>query len=166
MSDKTLPTTDLPPGPWYFHVFESGKGPDVHVHWGVCTEPDLKELHQYFAVSDGDIGDNVEQAISIARLIAAAGTAAHEAREMGFDPIGAVEALPKALQALQEVLTESILDDGICGLCGSDDPQLKWHTNDPSMVVNGPHADFHEEWCPVHKVAAALTRARKESDDV
>jgi hypothetical protein len=35
-----------------------------------------------------------------ARLIAAAGAAAHECAEMGYDPIEAVRALPQVLRAL------------------------------------------------------------------
>lgn len=38
-----------------------------------------------------------------ARLIAAAGTAAQEAKEMGYDPVAAVEALPDLLMALQDI---------------------------------------------------------------
>jgi len=37
-----------------------------------------------------------------ARLIAAAGTAAQEAKEMGYDPHKAVEALPELLEALED----------------------------------------------------------------
>jgi len=39
-----------------------------------------------------------------ARLIAAAGTAAHEAREMGYDPVKAVEALPELLAKIDNAL--------------------------------------------------------------
>jgi len=41
-----------------------------------------------------------------ARLIAAAGTAAQEAADMGYDPVAAVEALPELLEALESIAVE------------------------------------------------------------
>lgn len=42
-----------------------------------------------------------DQCETNAHLICAAFNAAHEARKLGFDPIGAVEALPELLEALE-----------------------------------------------------------------
>jgi len=44
----------------------------------------------------------MEYASDRARLIAKAGTAAQEAREMGYDPIDAIETLPELLEAVGE----------------------------------------------------------------
>jgi len=62
--------------------------------------------HAHVWGSDGDLVATVcdnpvygETAFDRARLIAAAGTAAQEAREMGYDPVAAVEALPEGLEA-------------------------------------------------------------------
>jgi len=46
-----------------------------------------------------------------ARLIATAGTAAQEAKELGYDPVKAVEALPELLQAAQRVVDDARLKD-------------------------------------------------------
>ena len=66
--------------------------------------------------SDGDLVCSVtdapifgETALGRARLIAAAGTAAQEAKEMGYDPAAAVEALPELLNALIETVEEQPL---------------------------------------------------------
>lgn len=49
-------------------------------------------------------GSHREDPLRRAELIAAAGTAAHEAREMGYDPQTAVEMLPDLLRRLEDVV--------------------------------------------------------------
>jgi hypothetical protein len=79
--------TDAEPtgGPWEFDL-ELGAG-DSFV-WG----PDGD------AVAIMGAGVSAEEKKANARLIAAAGTAAQEAREMGYDPQKVVEALPVGLE--------------------------------------------------------------------
>jgi hypothetical protein len=49
---------------------------------------------------------SVEEKKANARLIAAAGTAAQEAKEMGYDPVSAVQALPELLDTLRAIAVE------------------------------------------------------------
>jgi len=81
--------TDAEPtgGPWEFDL-ELGAG-DSFV-WG----PDGD------AVAIMGARASAEEKKANARLIAAAGTAAQEAREMGYDPVAAVEMLPELLDNL------------------------------------------------------------------
>jgi len=56
-----------------------------------------------------------------ARLIAAAGTAAQEAKEMGYDPQEAVEALPQLLYVADRLRRESEAGDAspiLCSIAG------------------------------------------------
>jgi len=69
--------------------------------------------HAHVWGSDGDLVATVcdnpvyrETAYDRARLIAAAGTAAQEAKEMGYDPQKAVEALPNGLQAARKAIID------------------------------------------------------------
>jgi len=102
---ETEQETDAEPGfasaPWDPEPPERGDG-IAHAHvWG----------------SDGDLVATVcdnpvygETAYDRARLIAAAGTAAQEARDMGYDPVAVQKALPKILSAAEELL-ERVEDD-------------------------------------------------------
>lgn len=83
-------------------------------------EPPEREdgiAHAHVWGSDGDLVATVcdnpvygETAYDRARLIAAAGTAAQEARDMGYDPVAVQKALPKILSAAEELL-ERVEDD-------------------------------------------------------
>jgi len=80
-------------------------------------EPPEREdgiAHAHVWGSDGDLVATVcgnpvygETAYDRARLIAAAGTAAQEVKDTGYDPIAAVEALPKLLDALEKLDTQA-----------------------------------------------------------
>jgi len=76
-------------------------------------EPD-ESGHAHVWSSDGALVAKVcdnplygETAHDRARLIAAAGTAAQEAREMGYDPVAVMENLPLYLDALAEVARDN-----------------------------------------------------------
>ena len=74
-------------GPWEI-------GPDETWHRcrnGTINNLKGKGIARYTLGKDGDAN---------ARLIVAAGTAAQQAKDLGFDPIAAVEALPTLLDAL------------------------------------------------------------------
>ena len=83
------------------------EGPDQNGHahvWGL----------------DGDLVATVcdnpvygETAEDRARLIAAAGTAAQEAREMGYDPVAAVEAFPQILTQIESLLQGEFGHEGV-----------------------------------------------------
>lgn len=73
--------------------------------------------HAHVWGSDGDLVATVcdnpvygETAYDRARLIAAAGTAAQEAKEVGYDAVAVQKALPKILSAAEELL-ERVEDD-------------------------------------------------------
>lgn len=73
------------------------------------------------AVSVGMTGDGLESAYDRARLIAAAGTAAHEARDMGYDPVAAVESLPELLNLAAQLRgTLQALDRNFRGTFGGE----------------------------------------------
>jgi len=64
---------------------------------------------RYFVETVDEIGTRVIADCSDedrARLIAVAGTAAQEVKEMGYDPVAAVEALPKGLQAARKAIID------------------------------------------------------------
>jgi hypothetical protein len=65
------------------------------------ANPNYREL--VYAESKGTIAILDCVTVEDADLIAAAGTAAQEAREMGYDPQKAVEALPDLLAVLQDI---------------------------------------------------------------
>lgn len=87
-----------------------------------------KNGHAHVWGSDGDLVATVcdnpvygESAHDRARLIAAAGTAAQEAREMGYDPQKAVEALPILLYVAERLRRESGAGDAspiLCSIAG------------------------------------------------
>jgi hypothetical protein len=83
MADKTMPSK----GPW--HVLKD----DETEH--TVVGPDLETICQteFWGVSE------LPETQANAALIAAAGTAAHECAEMGYDPIEVVRALPALLDA-------------------------------------------------------------------
>jgi hypothetical protein len=90
MTDSQTETDAEPTGgPWEFDL-ELGAG-DSFV-WG----PDGD------AVAIMGARASVEEKKANARLIAAAGTAAQEVRETGYDAVAAQKALPKILEALED----------------------------------------------------------------
>ena len=85
MSDKTMPT----PGPWKGTPgHPSGKFYGVHGPRPVVTFRGIARPCS-------------EEGQANARLIAAAGTAAHEVAQMGYDPVEAVRVLPELLEMLK-----------------------------------------------------------------
>jgi hypothetical protein len=93
MADKTMPT----PGPWVWGVGEDGAGQTVFMvahhadrFWHALIP--LRDAH------DDHHEASLNEADANARLIAAAGTAAHECAEMGYDPVEAVKALPARIR--------------------------------------------------------------------
>jgi hypothetical protein len=86
------------PGPW--RAFE-GKLKATEVYQ-IFVQPDWaeEEYSDIICEMPRTSRPNDEQEAN-ARLIAAAGTAAQEAEEMGYDPQKAVEALPELLEALE-----------------------------------------------------------------
>ena len=91
MSDKTMPT----PYPWYATAYPDD--PNADGSWDIL----------YSAPEHGGmiawVPDESDRAAADARLIAAAGTAAHEVAQMGYDPVEAVRALPKLLRMAQSI---------------------------------------------------------------
>jgi len=93
--DAGEPSSPEPtPGPWDFSAQRGEPGNCYNAQvWG----------------PDGDNIATIEStapqfnATANARLIAAAGTAAQEAREMGYDPVAAVEALPDWIDELEHL---------------------------------------------------------------
>jgi hypothetical protein len=88
---ETEQETDAEPtgGPWEFDL-ELGAG-DSFV-WG----PDGDAV----AILGASV--SAEEKKANGHLIAAAGTAAQEAKEMGYDPVAVQKALPKILEALED----------------------------------------------------------------
>jgi hypothetical protein len=74
-----------------------------------------------YAVLDAD-GIAVAQVFdrNTAHMMIAAGTAAHECAQMGYNPVEAVKALPRAL----ELLNESRVELGSQALGNMDEPDL------------------------------------------
>jgi len=79
------------PGPW--EVNHDGPCPSVH------AKDSSDSIAAVLLSADPSSDRDVE---ADARLIAAAGTAAQEAKEMGYDPVAAVEVLPELLKALED----------------------------------------------------------------
>jgi hypothetical protein len=83
----------------------------IHAPWHLESSDGLDDVSEgYLAVineNDGLVGYAWEDD---APIIAAAGTAAQEAREMGYDPVAVQKALPKILSAAEELL-ERVEDD-------------------------------------------------------
>jgi aldehyde:ferredoxin oxidoreductase len=98
MADKTMPT----PGEW-------------------CVTSHCTVLVPYRLTVQMTLnGEWAGEKEANARLIAAAGTAAHECAEMGYDPIEAVGALPRVL----ELLNEARVELGSQALGNMDEPDL------------------------------------------
>ena len=93
---------------------DAGPTPFASAPWE--PEPPEREdgiAHAHVWGSDGDLVATVcdnpvygETAEDRARLIAAAGTAAQEAKEMGYDPQKAVEALPTGLERVRRAIVD------------------------------------------------------------
>ena len=83
--------TDPTEGPWQYQE-ES----DTYTH--IVRGPNNRFICQLPQ-------DTTGKSEAIARLIAAAGTAAQAAKDLGFDPIAAVEALPELLEVLENGIT-------------------------------------------------------------
>jgi len=99
-------TTDAQPtpGPWRLGsdgVMQSDDDITIQTEegWPDCTIASVNT-----AVGDSEyLRDEIDgHWRANARLIAAAGTSAHEAKEMGYDPQAAVETLPKLLRACED----------------------------------------------------------------
>ena len=87
MSDKTRPT----PGPWTWRSEDLRGGRYYTVNRHGADDPEPIDLHE---------DDNGE---TDARLIATAGTAAHEVAQMGYDPVEWIKALPLIVRAADGV---------------------------------------------------------------
>ena len=101
------PDTDAEPtpGPW---TTGHGGNPNGKPTSTIKTHPDGGHHlgnHTYH-VADANMARPEAEKLANARLIAAAGTAAQEAKEMGYDPVAAVEALPELLEALESIAVE------------------------------------------------------------
>ena len=90
------------PGPW--EVNHDGPCPSVHAK--DSSDSIAAVLLSADPSSDRDVEAN-------ARLIAAAGTAAQEAREMGYDPEKVVRALPKILNEIESLLQGEFEHEGV-----------------------------------------------------
>lgn len=90
------------PGPW-------------KIRHGVVFSPehypgDINQIASILASTP----NHHDEANANAQLIAAAGTAAQEAREMGYDPVAAVEALPKLLESTEQLLQAISAEASTC----------------------------------------------------
>lgn len=63
-----------------------------------------------------------------------------------------IAAAPYLKEACEQVTNNFTLDDGTCGLCGSDSKH------------NALTTEAHERWCPIRQVWAALAKARSEGE--
>jgi hypothetical protein len=96
---ETEQETDVEPtpGPWELdEIAPSGLMKPIFVESGdatICAMAAFLEPNSHV---------DPKEALANARLIAAAGTAAQEAKEMGYAPVAAVEALPELLKALED----------------------------------------------------------------
>jgi hypothetical protein len=98
MSEPQTETDVEPtPGPWELdEIAPSGLMKPIFVESGdatICAMAAFLEPNSHV---------DPKEALANARLIAAAGTAAQEAKEMGYAPVAAVEALPELLKALED----------------------------------------------------------------
>jgi hypothetical protein len=86
------------PGPW--RTWQAGEDPLINEECVLAEHPDKQEplLVAEMNRTANDHTDFPGHWKANARLIAAAGTAAQEAKEMGYDPQKAVEALPVGLE--------------------------------------------------------------------
>lgn len=95
------------PGPWQADVdHQPNETPLIIAH----TKPEgnayiVAEVNQN-GLLEGDWKTN-------ARLIAAAGTAAKEVKEMGYDPEKVVRALPKILNQIESLLQGELEHEGV-----------------------------------------------------
>lgn len=102
MTDKdTMPT----PGKWTYQMFDAEGPDDPECFAHIWADGDGGSA---IATLQGWDGRDVEPD---AALIAAVGTAAHEVKQMGFDPVEAVKALPSLIAALKEIAETS---DDLC----------------------------------------------------
>ena len=88
------------PGPW---ITGHGGNPNGKPTSTIKTHPDgghHSGNHTYH-VADANMARPEAEKLANARLIAAAGTAAQEAKEMGYEPQKAVEALPELLRMME-----------------------------------------------------------------
>ena len=97
MSEPQTETDVEPtPGPWELdEIAPSGLMKPIFVESGdatICAMAAFLEPNSHV---------DPKEALANARLIAAAGTAAQEAKEMGYDPQKAVEALPELLRMIE-----------------------------------------------------------------
>jgi hypothetical protein len=90
------------PGPW--RTWQAGEDPLINEECVLAEHPDKQEplLVAEMNRTANDHTDFPGHWKANAGLIAAAGTAAQEAKDMGYDAQKAVEALPKILEALED----------------------------------------------------------------
>ena len=93
------------PGPWW--VVEKGRKQPSPFYTGIIaligTTPDEKTISVCIGEPGQEFCDEPawpDEWAANANLIAAAGTAAHECEQLGFDGLSAVKALPELLKAL------------------------------------------------------------------
>lgn len=92
--------SDPTPGPWLTHITKQMKSTGVTALQGPEDAPDYeKNVHQVAQVNRDSLLEGDWKAN--ARLIAAAGTAAHELPS-DVDPVAAVEALPELLKLVEK----------------------------------------------------------------
>jgi len=101
------------PGPW--RTWQAGEDPLINEECVLAEHPDKQEplLVAEMNRTANDHTDFPGHWKANARLIAAAGTAAQEAKEMGYDPQKAVEALPKLIEATD---CGGPVSDALCAL--------------------------------------------------
>jgi len=88
------------PGPW-------------QIRHGVVFSPEHRAGMCEIATILASTPSQQDEANANACLIAAAGTAAQEAKEMGYDPQRAVEALPKILNQIESLLQGEFEHEGV-----------------------------------------------------
>jgi len=98
MSEPQTETDVEPtPGPWELdEIAPSGLMKPIFVESGdatICAMAAFLEPNSHV---------DPKEALANARLIAAAGTAAQEAKEMGYDPVAVVEAVPQMLAYMED----------------------------------------------------------------
>jgi len=97
---------DAGPTPGLWRTWQAGEDPLINEECVLAEHPDKQEplLVAEMNRTANDHTDFPGHWKANARLIAAAGTAAQQAREMGYNPVAAVEALPNLLSAAERML--------------------------------------------------------------
>jgi hypothetical protein len=109
MSEPQTETDVEPtPGPWELdEIAPSGLMKPIFVESGdatICAMAAFLEPNSHV---------DPKEALANARLIAAAGTAAQEAREMGYKPVATMKALPQILSQIESLLQGEYEHEGV-----------------------------------------------------